>query len=143
METFDSQAAVLSDRFIENGYDQTPLSQLVRSTRETERASLLGDRVGVTADKVSLPFFTTFTIQHQSIKRLIQKHWHILESDQLLSTVLPARPQIVFKRASSLSNRIAPSVQDPPQENRCFFQNLTAITDAKTARCVHQHLAVL
>lgn len=121
VESFDSQALVVSNRFVEKGYDQTLLFQLVNSTRETERAS----RTKTSSDKFSLPFVTTFSVQHQSIKRLIRKHWHVLASDQVLAPILPERPHIVFKGASSLSNRIAPSVQDPPKGNRTFLQNLT------------------
>lgn len=110
------------------------MSKLVNSTRELDRASLLCDKVTDTDEKISVPFITTFSIQHQSIKRLIQKHWHVLESDQLLATVLPSRPQIVFKGATPLSSKIAPSVQDPPKESRCVFLNLTGYHRCKNCQ---------
>lgn len=126
LEAYDNQAAVLSSRFVEKGYDQAVSSRLVQSTREMDRGSLLSDRVKEGGGgELSLPFITMFSAQHQNIKRLIRKHWHVLESDQLLVPILPERPLIVFRGASSLSNHIAPSIQDPPWENITFLQNLT------------------
>lgn len=90
-----------------------------------DRNTLLGDRVREGRSDFSIPFITTFSAQHQSIKRLIRKHWHVLESDQLLAPILLERPSVVFKGASSLSSQVAPSVQDPPRENRTFLKNLT------------------
>lgn len=53
-------------------------------------------------NKISIAIFITFSVQHCSVRKLIQKHWHILGSDQILKTILPDRPQIIFKGASSL-----------------------------------------
>lgn len=91
-----------------------------------DRSSLLADKPSqVMDDKTSLPFVPTFSVQHRSIKKLIQKHWHLLGGDQVLKNILPAKPRTVFKGASSIGNRIAPSVQGPPKVFRCFFQHFT------------------
>lgn len=67
---------------------------------------------------------------------MIQKHWHILTSDQVLGTILPKNPQAVFKGASSLGNRIAPTVQDPPSLNIISFRTSLVTIDVKSVRSV-------
>lgn len=61
------------------------------------------------AERINLapvvPFITTFFVQHQTIKHL--------GNDMILNTVLPTRPQVVYKGAPSLRNRLAPNTFDP------------------------------
>lgn len=110
----DQEAFFLYSRFVEKGYDPKLLQSTVASISELDRTQLLANRSPNTDNNtMSILFITTFSVQHRSIKKLIQKHWHILGSDQILSTVLPSRPQIVFKGASSIRDRIAPTIQDP------------------------------
>lgn len=132
--TFDEQASILMDRFIEKGYDRASLSLAVKTARDRDRLSLLSDipqHNAIVSDAV--PFITTYSVQHRDIKQLIQKHWHLLGSDRVLSSILPVRPRVVFRGVASLGSKVAPSVQDPPCENRNFLQNLTGYY--KCGRC--------
>lgn len=132
VSVFDEQAAVLSSRFVEKGYDPQTLCQTLEKVRQLVRSSLLVDKPQwLTDNKVSLPFITTYSMQSRTIKKLIQRHWHLLSNDQVLKDLLPDKPQVVFKGASSLGNKIAPSIQDPPREHRHFFQNLTGYYQCK------------
>ncbi|XP_077341766.1 suppressor of cytokine signaling 5 isoform X1 [Lithobates pipiens] len=122
---FDEQAKLLSQRFAEKGYAADLLTEAYTKARERDRSALLADREReVDANQSLLPFVTTFSMQHQKVKQLIRRHWHILTSDQTLGTILPEVPRVIFKGVSSLGNMIAPSVQNPPVKDRCFFQNL-------------------
>lgn len=65
INTFDEQAAILSKRFIEKGYDQEYLSRVVKEARDRERSSLLLDRHPSREDISAVaPFITTFLVQH-------------------------------------------------------------------------------
>ena len=47
--------------------------------------------------------------------------------------MLPVRPNVVFRGASTIGSRIAPSVHDPPRATRTFLENLTGYFRCK--RC--------
>lgn len=50
----------------------------------------------------------------------------VLTNDLTLNTILPAKPQVVYRGAPSLRGTIATNIIDPPPINkRGFFDNLT------------------
>lgn len=60
-----------------------------------------------------IPFITSYSTQHYTIKCIIRKHWHILLNDSVLAPLLPPTPQIVYRGASSIKDKLVQSVLDP------------------------------
>lgn len=124
------QADVLMKRFIEKGYVNDILKNTLEDIKVMDRGHLLRDKPP-RKDQVSMvPFITTYSVQHTSTRNLIRKHWHILNNDPVLFTVLPDMPQVIYRGASSLKDRLAPNIMNPPAIRRGFFENLTGFISA-------------
>lgn len=54
-------------------------------------------------------FITTFHSQHNRMEKILRKHWDILQQDPHLRSILPTHPQVTYRRAPNLKNKIAPS----------------------------------
>lgn len=123
---FKAQSKVLTDRFLEKGYEAHFFKEKLDQVEQLDRDYLLLDNTGRginTDNNFTCPFITGYS-QHFTIKRLVYKHWHIAKNDPILGPLLPVRPQIVFRGAPSIKSCVAPSVCDPPIKKPMFFQNL-------------------
>lgn len=121
------QANTLTNRFLNKGYSNESLQTTLNQVSLMHRKDLLKEKSLVERinKAPSVPFITTFSVQHQTIKYLIYKHWHILGNDSILNTVLPTKPQVIYKGASLLRNRLATNVYDALFKRSSFFQTLT------------------
>lgn len=52
---------------------------------------------------------TTFSKQHRALRKILQKHWHILLIDQTLNQFIPKDPLITFKHTRSLRDKLVTS----------------------------------
>lgn len=133
-----TQAAVLTQRFEEKVYNRDSLSTVLEETNLLDRQDLLRVKPPRENQVSQVPFITTYSVQHKSIKNLINKHWHIINNDQILRTVLPNRPQMVYKGAPSLRNRVAPNVLNSPIIKASLFENLAGFYQCRRCRvCSH------
>lgn len=82
----------------------------------------------------SIPFVTTYSIQHRTVGHMIKKLWHILTNDLTLNTILRAKPQVVYRGAHSLRGAVATNIIDPPAIKRGFFDNLTGFYQCRRCR---------
>lgn len=64
-----------------------------------------------------------FTIPHsiQGSQENFNQHWHILLLDKKLSTILPPRPQFIYKKAPSYEDLVVKKVLDPPTKPQSFW----------------------
>lgn len=116
------QADILTKRLKKKGYASDSLKNTLEGIKVMDRGDLLRDKPPC-KDKVSMvPFITIYSVQHTSIRNLIMKHWHILNNDPLLPTVLLDRPQVIYRGGSSLKDRLAPNVINPPAIRRGFLR---------------------
>lgn len=60
-------------------------------------------------NKFRSSFITTLNFQHHKICGILQKHWHILLNDPHLQKCIPPNPPIIYRRAKTLKNKLAPS----------------------------------
>lgn len=65
-------------------------------------------------------FSTTYSSQYKVIHKLLNKHWGILENDEVLDLVLLAGPNVIFKKAPALRHFVAPNVIEPPVRPTLF-----------------------
>lgn len=61
-----------------------------------------------------------FNVQFRQVEKIIKKHWDILRRDRFLGSMLPAPPWLIYRKAPTLKDLIAPGVIDPPQETEMF-----------------------
>ena len=95
-----------------------------------------------------VPFLTTFSTQHHSVKQLVRKHWHILKNDSILGPALPSVPQVIFRGVSALRHRLAPNVIEPPPPRMTFLDSYTGFYQYRNCRvcslngCTHRRTHV-
>lgn len=125
IDDYRAQAGVLKDRHVEKGYDSNSLQNIIEQVGTIDRSSLLGEgtRKPNKGGAPLVPFITTFSTQHNQIKRIIRNHWHLLSNGRVIKTFLPTNPQVVFRCVPSLRDNVAPNVVDPTKK-LAFFQNL-------------------
>lgn len=58
-----------------------------------------------------------FNVQHKDIEKIFKKYWYILKEDKHLQSILPDKPLIIYKRATTLRDLIVKNVVDPPSTN--------------------------
>ena len=133
---FSKQAKVLTDRFLEKGYDKRSLDETLETVSSIPRVDLLIERPRGERDQFQggAPFITSYSIQHGSVKQLINKHWHLVKNDPVLKELLPERSRVIFKGAPSLRNRIAPNILNPPCSVPNFLEQLTGFYQCRRCR---------
>lgn len=143
-EEFLAQADVLIGRFLEKGYSEVSLKTTLDEVATLDRRTLLNHKVPNMDRAPSVPFITTYSLQHRNVARLVKKYWHVLQNDHVLGTILPAKPQMVYKGAPSLRGRVAPNILDPPPIKRGFFEYMTGFYQCRKCRicslsgCMHR-----
>lgn len=116
------QAETLPMHFAEKGYSKDLLRNTLEEVAGMDRGDLLKQKPAHTDRVPSVPFITTYSMQHMNVKKLINKHWHILGNDHTLKAVLPDKPQVIYKGAPSLKDRVSPNILNPPSMKRVFFR---------------------
>lgn len=124
--TFLAQAQVLTQRFVAKGYAPNSLSNTLDQVKNVDGKDFLSERVdGRDGDTYRCPFITNFSCQHSKVKHIMTRHWHILKNDRVLESILPDKPQVVFRGVPSLKDRLAPNILNPPTNRPNFFSELT------------------
>lgn len=141
---FLAQADILMKRFLEKGYVETSLRNTLDEVAEIDRCTLLEIKKPHRERVPTIPFITTYSSQHNSIAKLLKKHWHVLKNDHVLGPILPAKPQVIYRGAPSLKNRVAPNVLDPPLTKKGFFEYMIGFYQCRRCRvcslsgCAHR-----
>lgn len=60
-------------------------------------------------------------LQYKDVEKIFKKHWHILKGDRHLQSILPEKPVIIYKRATTLRDLIVKNVVEPPSKNQFPF----------------------
>lgn len=112
---------------MEKDYRAESLEDIVSSVQRMDRSQLLVEKPKVSGrntNDFTLPFITTYSTKDYSIKKLIYKHWHILQNNRILVPLLLVRPQAVYRGVPSLRDQIASNILDPPKR-ASYWHNLT------------------
>ncbi|XP_040178228.1 uncharacterized protein LOC120910536 [Rana temporaria] len=122
-EDYEKQAFFIGTRFKEKGYTDNFIQKQIETVSKMDRNTLLqGPKMK--KYKNEAPFIVLdYNIQHREVEKLIKKHWHILRSDRNLQTILPDRPNIVYKRAPTLRDLIVKNVVVPPPISGHYIRN--------------------
>lgn len=95
---FEEQTNNLIKRFVDKGYKKRDLLTLKEQIKNMDRNKLMeGTQNTHKRDKnksLGLAFLTGYNTQYRSIESVVKKHWPILQSDQVLKTVLPKKTHL-------------------------------------------------
>ncbi|XP_075452819.1 uncharacterized protein LOC142493147 [Ascaphus truei] len=111
LEVYKEQIEDVGNKFKDRKYNGKVVKNAIEQANNTERASLIHPvkKVAANANKVFLPFITQFNGMSREISKVFNKHWGILQRDPILQSILPDKPQIVYKKAQNLKSQLAPS----------------------------------
>ncbi|XP_041423533.1 uncharacterized protein LOC108704076 isoform X3 [Xenopus laevis] len=115
---FEERADEMMNNFVKRGYKQEMLEDIKQRVREVDRADLLVKKKARKIDR--LPFVSTFSSQSKQVRRIMYRHWHLLQMDQKLKPWTTNPPIMAYKRPPNLRDRLVHAVQEPmkKQENR-------------------------
>lgn len=97
---------------LQRGYSPTGLKKSFRRAREKTRHSLLFDKPQKRpsiSQQTQTRIITTFSKEHKALRKILQKHWHILLIDPTLNQFITKDPLITFKCTRSLRDRLVTS----------------------------------
>lgn len=107
-EAFEIEAGLLRDRLRMRGYSKKCLAKAYNQARGKTRDSLLFHKK-VAKKNGNVRFVTRYSSQHEDFKAILQKHWYLLMSDLVISGFVPPQSFVVYRRASSLKDKLVHS----------------------------------
>lgn len=137
-EEFFLQAGVLTERFLEKGYELGTLNQVLQQVSSIDRQSLLTTRPKKEhQDQVA--FVSGFHRQYKQVESIFKRFWPILLKDIDLRSTIAPKPKFINRRASGLRNKIAMNLPDPPRKPPTFldgsrFHFCTKVKACRTTR---------
>ncbi|XP_075207972.1 uncharacterized protein LOC142312872 [Anomaloglossus baeobatrachus] len=113
---YKEQAMVLKERFLDKKYPPALIKKAYQVNKDLSQIELTTRSVasGIRDDpksgnNFSSHFLTTYSRDGDFIKNIIRRHWNVLRNDPYLRGVLPTTPGIIYRRAPTLKNILAPS----------------------------------
>lgn len=109
-EDFERQAGELCQRFIDRGYTHNLVRDCVERARSVQRTDLMTKRTDqVKSNNTPVTCVSTYGHISNSLKNIVQRHWHILSSDPHIGQTFQNLPRTCYKRAPSLRDRLVRS----------------------------------
>lgn len=103
METFQCEADKLSKRLLTRGYTKSSLKKAFNRVKDQDRHALIfGTKIRKPDDTTRI--ILRYSNEHNTIRKILTKHWSILTDDPVLWNLLTPKPQITFRKAGSLAD---------------------------------------
>ena len=127
----------LIKRFVEKGYNESTVRKQIERVDNLDRSLLLKDCEPKRKDTIS--FSLTYDSVLPKIKKIINKHWHILSIDSSFKEIFNnLQPMIAFRKNSSLKQLIGTNTI---RKNQKFLTpTLTTTTGQCTPFCTSRSL---
>ena len=90
----------IEKKFLERGFPEELTKAQRQRTTTVPRSDLLTDKQREPSNRT--PFTTTYNHHHPPIRSIINKHWHLLETDRKSAAAFQERPIVAFKRNKNL-----------------------------------------
>lgn len=101
--TYEEQAHLISQRFIEKGYPKGLIKEASNKARNLIQDQCLTTKTQNTDEKKErINFITAYNKSFTKICGTLQKHWHVLLKDPYLKTILAETPNITYRRPPTL-----------------------------------------
>lgn len=108
VETFWNEAANLRNRLLQRGYLVTCPKKAYRWGIKQIRHNLLCDKKDTSNPELSKPnklhIISKFSKQHEKVKRIVMRHWHLLRIDPSLSLFVLETLSITYRRTKSFKD---------------------------------------
>lgn len=65
-----------------------------------------------------------YNVHYKKTEKINKRHWHILQMDRLLGTILPKYPKCVYRRAPTVKDKMVKSVLDLPKQSTTLFPGI-------------------
>ena len=88
------------------GYRQETIDRSIRGIKFPDRQKTLTNKTHAASEHLT---FTTTYSQHLTtyrLRRLLTKHWHLIEKSPLLSRLFPNRPTVAFRTDKSIRKQL-------------------------------------
>ncbi|OCT61211.1 hypothetical protein XELAEV_18047235mg [Xenopus laevis] len=116
-DDFKIEAKKLYERFRERGYSHNSLKKAYKRALDTNRQSLLVskdsnskvNRRNGNDNTKQFRLIGDYSAEHNTIKHIVNKHWHILQQDSQLREVIGESPLITFRRSKNLRDKLTRS----------------------------------
>ena len=109
------QANTLKRRFVQKGYDESNLNDIIQEVAEVPREQCLKKREAAESNNQhQWGFLTGFHAQYKEIETIFRKHWYILSKDIHLGGTIPEQPRFIYRKAPSFGDRVVRKILDPP-----------------------------
>lgn len=97
---------VLTNRFIEKGYDPWSVSIDKHNVLEMDRESLL--QYGHQCSNLGFDYkvILDYNVQFRKVEHIIRNHWNILRTDRILGPLFPVHPGFIYRKALTLKDRV-------------------------------------
>ncbi|OCT70725.1 hypothetical protein XELAEV_18037650mg [Xenopus laevis] len=112
---FKVEAKKLYDRFKARGYSHNSLKRAYKKALASDRNALLVPKKLTSIinneekNNNQVRIIGDYSTEHDAITRIITKHWHILEQDDVLKQYVGERPTITFRRSRNLRDHLVHS----------------------------------
>lgn len=109
---FILQAKVIKDRFLERNYREDMLDRAIAEVT-AEGGNDQPNKIIIKKNKetegIVVPFITGYSKEALTMKKAIQRNWHILKNDPVIGAKIPEKPRIIFRRAPNLKDHLTNS----------------------------------
>lgn len=124
IEEFKSQADALRIRLLARGYTKTLLRSTYNKAICQSRSSLLYKKKSI-ATNSPVRFITRFSQQHEQLCGILSNHWPILQEDPIIKKYIGPFPQITFRRARSLGDKLTSSYYSTTPKHKQLKQGIS------------------
>lgn len=118
---YRTQADFVGKRFLSKGYTQQFVDKQIESVQSMDRQQMIYGEKKTQPLQEAPALVLDYNVQYKDIGKIFKKHWHILKRDRHLESILPDKPVIIYKRATTLQDLIVKNVVDPPLKNQFLF----------------------
>lgn len=112
---FKHHADALRERLLKRGYSKSLLRRAFNKAWDQSRNALLFSKEPRREEHLTTKFITKYSHQQYQFCNILQQHWHILSEDPILRKYVSDYPEIVFKKAPSLRDKLTKSHFAPSQ----------------------------
>ena len=133
-DVFNTQATDMASRFCDRGYNSGVVSRAQHKAQGIKRSDLLIKKKRINTSRPRPYFVTQYSTAAKHIGKIIKDNWAIIESDANLRQVFPEPPQISFRRAPTLRDKLVHNFL-PPTRNESWLKR--PIGCYKCMNCPH------
>ncbi|XP_041424928.1 uncharacterized protein LOC121395443 isoform X1 [Xenopus laevis] len=132
-DKFEERAEEMMTHFESRGYGTDMLETAREKVKGTSRTTLLSKKAKKKSDR--LPFVTTYSRQSGRVKKIIYRHWHLLQMDQRLKPWVAEPPMMAYKRSSNLRDHLVHALIEPQKKQGTWLSGAKGMF--KCGRCVN------